>query len=113
MMRNYMLKREQLQYVCLLVDSRIPPQKIDLEFIQWMGEKRIAFLIIFTKADRPGAKETVTNIQLFKEALLKEWSELPPMFTTSSEKRIGKELVWGFIKAAVEDYAKNQPQRIN
>lgn len=102
MIRHYILKREQLQYVCLLIDSRIPPQKVDLEFIQWMAKNRVAFIIIFTKADKPGSKEVSTNVQLFQNELLKEWAELPPMFVTSAERNAGRDEVWGFIDKAVK-----------
>ena len=104
MIRNYILKREQLQYVCLLVDSRIPPQKVDLEFIQWMAKNRVAFVIIFTKADKPGSKEVSTNVQLFHNELLKEWDELPLSFVTSAERNAGRDDVWGFIAQAVKYY---------
>ncbi len=104
MIRNYILKREQLLYVFQLIDSRIPPQKIDLEFIAWMGKNYIPLVIIFTKADKPGSKETTTNIQAFKNELLKSWDELPIMFTTSSEKNVGKEEVLHFIGQASKVY---------
>jgi GTP-binding protein len=108
MIRNYILKREQLQYVCLLIDSRIPPQKIDLEFIQWMAKNRVAFVIIFTKADKPGSRDVATNVQVFQNELLKEWAELPPMFVTSAERNAGRDEVWDFIDKAVKYfYAHN------
>lgn len=107
MIRNYLLKREQLMYVCQLIDSRIPPQKADLEFMDWMGKNHIPFIILFTKADKPGSKEIVTNIQNFKNALLNNWEELPPGFVTSAVKNAGREEVLGFINAASEDYYKS------
>jgi GTP-binding protein len=108
MIRNYILKREQLQYVCLLVDSRIPPQKVDLEFIQWMAKNRVAFIIIFTKADKPGSREVSTNVQVFQNQLLKDWEELPPMFITSAERNAGRDEVWDFIDKGVKYfYAHN------
>ena len=107
MIRNYILKREQLQYVCLLVDSRIPPQKVDLEFISWMAKNRVAFVIIFTKADKPGSKDVSTNVQLFENELLKEWDELPASFVTSAERNVGRDDVWEFIDGAVKVYYAN------
>jgi len=104
MIRNYILKREQLQYVCLLIDSRIPPQKVDLEFISWMAKNRVAFVIIFTKADKPGSKDVSTNVQLFENELLKEWDELPASFVTSAERNVGRDDVWEFIDGAVKEY---------
>ena len=104
MIRSYITKRQQLQYVCLLIDSRIPPQKVDLEFIQWMAKNRVAFVIIFTKADKPGSKEVTTNVQLFENELLKEWAELPLSFVTSAERNAGRDDVWEFIGNAVNEY---------
>ena len=107
MIRSYIMKREQLQYVCLLIDSRIPPQKVDLEFIQWMAKNRVAFVIIFTKADKPGSREVSTNVQLFENELSKEWDELPPSFVTSAERNAGRDDVWDFIDKAVKEYYTN------
>ena len=104
MIRSYISKRQQLQYVCLLIDSRIPPQKVDLEFIQWMAKNRVAFVIIFTKADKPGSKDVTTNVQLFENELLKEWAELPLSFVTSAERNAGRDDVWDFIGKAVNEY---------
>lgn len=102
MIRSYILKREQLQYVCLLIDSRIPPQKVDLEFIDWMAQNRVAFVIIFTKADKPGSKEVSTNVQLFENQLRKDWLELPLSFVTSAERNAGRDEVWDFIDKGVK-----------
>ncbi len=104
MIRNYILKREQLMYVCQLIDSRVPPQKIDLEFIGWMGKNHVPLVVIFTKADKPGSKEATSNIQAFKNALLQEWEELPVMFVSSSEKRVGGEAILEFIEKAAKSY---------
>lgn len=104
MIRNYILKREQLMYVFQLIDSRIPPQKVDLEFIGWMGKNHVPLAIIFTKADKPGSKEASTNIQAFKNALLEEWAELPLIFVTSSEKKVGAGQVLSFIETATNSY---------
>ena len=109
MIKGYLKKREQLQYVMQLVDSRIPPQKIDLEFAAWLGAAHIPFVIIFTKADKPGSRETATNVQLFKNEMLKEWAELPPCFVTSAERKSGAEDVWSFVSDAVDLYYRNTP----
>ena len=101
MIRNFVLKRETLQYVFILIDSRIAPQKIDLEFINWMGEKGIPFCIAFTKADKLSSPDTQSNIASFKNKLLENWEELPPMFVTSSEKKTGKEPILNFIHEAL------------
>lgn len=97
MTKTYIEKRELLQYVFLLVDARIPPQQIDLDFTDWMGEKGIPFAVIFTKADKPNSPEIQAHITDFKNELLKNWEALPPMFVTSSEKKSGKEAVLDFI----------------
>ncbi len=108
MLRNYVLKREQLMYVCQLIDARIPPQKVDLEFVNWMGKNYVPFVVLFTKADKH-TKEVSSNIQAFKNSLLQTWDELPHMFTTSSEKKSGGEPVLDFISSATEYYYKHQP----
>lgn len=108
MIRSYIVNRRQLQYVFVLIDSRIKPQAVDLDFINWLAQNNIPQCIIFTKADKPGRKETVTNIQLFENALYVNWAELPPVFVTSSQKKLGKEPVWKFIEAAVNNYG-NRP----
>jgi GTP-binding protein len=104
MTKNYFEKRKQLQYVFLLVDARIPPQKIDLEFANWMGEKAVPFNIIFTKADKAGSIEVSRNIDAFKKLMLEEWEELPPMFITSSVKSNGKEAILNFISQANKQF---------
>lgn len=109
MTRDYILKRKQLQYVGLLVDGRIPPQKVDLEFIRWMAKNRVAFIIIFTKADKPGSKEVATNVQLFNKELSKEWDELPLHFVTSAERNVGRDHVLEFIDEAVDSFYKQNP----
>lgn len=111
MIRNYILHREQLMYVCQLIDSRVPPQKIDLEFIGWMGKNHVPLVIVFTKADKPGSKEASTNIQNFKNALLKQWDELPIMFVTSSEKKIGAEAVLSFIETSANTYYESNKSK--
>lgn len=111
MIRNYILQRSQLQYVFLLVDSRVTPQKIDLDFIDWMARKYIPFAIIYTKADKPGSRDVSTNVQLFENELLKDWEELPPTFTTSAEKKSGKDKLLSFIQSAVNEYYKTLSSR--
>lgn len=103
MIRNYILHREQLMYVCQLVDARIPPQKVDLDFIGWMGKSHVPLIIIFTKADKHG-KEVSANMQMFKNELLKQWDELPLCFVTSAEKKMGADKVLSFIGDSVNSY---------
>lgn len=113
MIRNYVLKREQLMYMFLLIDSRIPPQQIDLDFINWMGENNVPVVIVFTKADKPGSRDVSTNVQLFKNALLKTWDSLPPIFVTSSEKNSGREQVLEFIENEINAFQKRVKQPEN
>jgi GTP-binding protein len=105
MIRNYLKNRKQLQYVFVLIDSRIPPQKLDMEFINQLGEDNIPFVIVFTKADKPGGKDTLTNIEHFKSELLETWDELPDMFVSSSERRYGKEGILKFIEEANKEFS--------
>lgn len=92
MIAEYLLNREQLLQVMVLVDLRIPPQAIDQEFMQWCGENSIPFMIVFTKADKLSAAQLEMSIEHQKAALHQNgWEELPPMLVTSSRKRSGKD----------------------
>ena len=86
----YILERQQLTCLFVLIDSRLPPQKIDLEFIQWLGEEGIPFCIVFTKADKNKTGDLKKNVQGFLKKLQEEWEELPVHFVTSSEKGTGR-----------------------
>lgn len=94
---HYVLEREQLTCLFVLIDSRIPPQKIDLEFIRFLGENGVPFGIIFTKADKPKFAELKRNVQTFLDTLAEEWEELPPHFVTSSEDRRGRDEFLDYI----------------
>lgn len=97
--QRYVQLREQLHNLFVLVDSRLEPQKIDLEFMSELGESGIPFSIVFTKTDKLSASRSQMNIQAYKEALLKEWEELPPIFITSAEKKIGGEEILNYIES--------------
>ena len=97
MIRGYILQREQLVNVFVLVEIRLEPQKIDLEFIDWLGMSQIPFSIIFTKADKIGRNKVQQNVAAYTRRLSETWEELPPYFVTSSEERTGKEEVLGYI----------------
>ncbi|WP_420581986.1 ribosome biogenesis GTP-binding protein YihA/YsxC [Reichenbachiella sp.] len=97
MTKNYLGQRENLNNVFILVDSRIPPQKIDIEFINWLGEYQIPFALIFTKADKPNSTKLKSNIATFKKELQKHWEELPPTFVTSSNNKIGQKEILEYI----------------
>lgn len=98
MISSYILYREQLVNVFLLIDIRHEPQKIDLEFMQWLGENGIPFSIVFTKADKLGTGKIKMNTNSYLNALLETWEELPPYFITSSEKGTGKQKVLDYIE---------------
>ena len=94
---SYVLDREAMTLLFVLIDSRHEPQKIDLEFFQWLGENGVPFSIIFTKADKLTKSVLAKNIVAYKAKLLEEWEELPPVFITSSENGLGKNEVLGYI----------------
>ena len=98
MIRGYILQREQLVNVFVLVDIRLEPQKIDLEFIEWLGVSSIPFAIIFTKADKLTPNKARQAMEAYKKKLLETWEELPPMFITSSEKKDGRDDVLNYIE---------------
>ena len=87
---DYILEREQMTNLFLLIDSRLEPQKIDMEFMEWLGENGIPFSIIFTKADKLKGGRLKMNINTYIRELRKQWEELPPYFVSSSEDRMGR-----------------------
>ena len=93
MIEDYLLKRVNLLTVFVLVDSRLEPQKIDLEFINFLGENQVPITLIFTKTDKQSAKKTEESLECFKESLSEYWEELPKIILTSSEKRVGRDEV--------------------
>ncbi|MEE1001470.1 MAG: ribosome biogenesis GTP-binding protein YihA/YsxC [Bacteroidales bacterium] len=93
MIEDYLLKRVNLLTVFVLVDSRLEPQKIDLEFINFLGENQVPITLIFTKTDKQSAKKTEESLERFKESLSEYWEELPEIILTSSEKRVGRDEV--------------------
>ena len=103
MIKYYLSHREQLLNVFVLIDSTISPQKIDLEFINWLGEMRIPFSIIFTKSDKDKALAVQKNIKQFKAKMLENWTALPSMILTSAEKNRGSKEIMEFIKNAMSD----------
>lgn len=94
---SYILRRAQLTNLFLLVDSRIPPQKIDLDFIEWLGTNAVPFSIVFTKADKISASDLKQNMTALFDKMMEQWDELPPHFVTSSEKRTGRTELLDFI----------------
>lgn len=99
MIQGYILQREQLANVFLLIDIRLEPQKIDLEFIQWLGTSGIPFCIVFTKADKLSKTAVQRNTDAYCKKLLETWEELPPYYITSSETKQGRDEVLDYIEA--------------
>ncbi|WP_455591165.1 ribosome biogenesis GTP-binding protein YihA/YsxC [Bacteroides sp.] len=96
---DYILEREQMTNLFVLIDSRLEPQKIDIEFMEWLGENGIPFSIVFTKTDKLKSGRLKMNINSYLKELGKQWEELPPYFITSAENRTGREEVLGYIEA--------------
>ena len=94
----YVLQRQQLTCLFVLIDSRLEPQKIDLEFIRFLGENGVPFGIIFTKADKPKRGELKKNVERFLQTLHEEWEELPPYFITSSDTGLGRDEFLDYIE---------------
>ena len=97
MTEDYLLHREQLISVFILIDSRIPPQKIDLEFTAWAGKHQIPFSLIFTKADKQSDHKTQQAIADFSEEMLKTWEAMPPVFISSSVDKRGRDEILQYI----------------
>jgi GTP-binding protein len=95
--RKYILERENLMCLFVLVDSRLSPQRVDLEFMDWLGENNIPFVMVFTKMDKLSKLKTATNIRKYKEEMGKSWDELPPCFYTSAEMKEGRKELLDFI----------------
>ena len=106
MIRGYILQREQLVNVFVLVDIRLEPQKIDLEFIEWLGMSSIPFSIVFTKADKLTPNKARQAMDAYKKTLLETWEELPPMFVTSAENKEGRDDVLNYIEAINKELSK-------
>ena len=94
---SYILDREQMSNLFVLIDSRHAPQKIDLEFFEWLGENGVPFSIVFTKADKLTKTALASNVEAYKNRLLEEWEELPPIFITSSESAMGRDELLEYI----------------
>ncbi len=97
LINGYILNRQQLTCLMLLIDSRHEPQKIDLDFMQMLAENGVPFAIIFTKLDKISNREWQKNLKAYKTRLEQDWEELPPIFATSSEKGTGRDEVLGYI----------------
>ena len=95
---SYLLQRESLTNVFLLIDCRHEPQKIDIAFMEWLGENGVPFSIVFTKADKLSNRKLQENVAAYKEHLAESWEELPPVFISSAEKKTGREEILNYIE---------------
>lgn len=100
---DYILKRENLHCLFILLDARLEPQKIDLAFIQWVGEKEIPICLVFTKADKLTKNLLKRNIRIYQSTLLKSWEEPPVMLATSAASGLGRDELLSFIGKALEE----------
>jgi GTP-binding protein len=108
MIENYVLKRENLTCLFVLIDSRLPPQAIDLDFIEWAGSKNIPLAILFTKIDKLKHQELQKNLKGYQNTLLTRWEELPTIILTSSEKKNGKEEILELIDELRKEFLKKK-----
>ena len=97
--RSYVLQREQMACLFVLLDSRHAPQAIDLQFIEWLGENGVPFALVFTKADKLGVNVLKANVRAYLAKLEEQWEELPPHFVTSSERTIGRDELLNYIES--------------
>lgn len=95
---DYLTKRETLYNIFVLLDARLEPQKIDLEFMNWCGQIGLPFSMVFTKIDKLSSSALQKNLAKYKKEMLKVWAELPPVFTTSAESGFGKEPLLNYIE---------------
>lgn len=111
MIERYCLLREPLVSLFVLIDSRLEPQAIDLEFMEWLGENEQPFAIVFTKTDKLTNTQLATNIERYKATLLETWEELPPMFLTSAEKKTGEQQLLDYIGSINESLKTDKTGR--
>lgn len=107
MIEYYVLERKQMTCLFVLIDSRLEPQRIDLEFIEWLGENGVPFAIIFTKADKQTMAKTRKSVERFMNKLQEQWEELPPFFISSSEKKTGREEILDYIEEVNKSIASS------
>lgn len=107
---SYILEREQLVCLFVLLDCRHEAQKIDLEFMEWLGENSVPFSIIFTKTDKISKGRLKQNLQAYQAKMLETWEELPPMFVSSSEKKEGRDEILDYIEEINNSLTEDQPE---
>jgi GTP-binding protein len=99
---DYLTKRETLMNIFVLLDARLEPQKIDLEFMNWCGEKGLPFSMVFTKIDKLSSSVLQKNLAKYKKEMLKYWEEMPPVFTSSSTSGFGREQLLNYVEAIIK-----------
>lgn len=109
MVRDYFLKRENLVLLLLLIDSRIPPQKSDLEFAAFAGRNQIPMLLVFTKADKQSAGKSKATMDAFIAEMEKEWESMPPMVLSSALSGLGREEILSVMSQALDSYQPQMP----
>ena len=105
---NYILNRKNVVNLFVLVDVRHTPQKIDVEFIEWCGENGVPFSIVFTKSDKLKPNTIITNVEDYKTELLKTWEDLPEIYVTSAEKKLGGDEILKFISTTNQFLFENK-----
>jgi GTP-binding protein len=103
---DYLTKRETLINIFVLLDSRLEPQKIDIEFMTWCAEEGLPFSMVFTKIDKLSSSGLQKSLAAYKKEMLKQWAEMPPVFTTSAESKFGREKLLNYIGQINEDLFK-------
>ncbi len=98
MIEDYILNRQQMTTLFVLIDSRHEPQKIDMEFFKWLGENGVPFAIVFTKGDKQGSGKLKNNVKSYCDILLETWEELPPVFITSSASGLGRDELLDYME---------------
>ncbi len=104
MIDDYLVKRKQLQYLFVLIDSRHEPQRLDLNFINHLGEKQVPFVLVFTKADKQGIAITKKHVQLFHDEMMETWESVPQTFITSAEETTGRGEMLSFIHQKISEF---------
>ncbi|MFM7684068.1 MAG: ribosome biogenesis GTP-binding protein YihA/YsxC [Bacteroidota bacterium] len=99
---DYLTKRETLMNIFVLLDARLEPQKIDLEFMNWCGQKGLPFSMVFTKIDKLSSSVLQKNLAKYKKEMLKFWEEMPPVFTSSSNSGFGREQLLNYVEAIIK-----------
>lgn len=106
LIKGYIVSRKNLLCLFVLIDSRLEPQKIDLEFLSFLGQFSVPFVLVFTKADKLGSNQLQSNIIRFKKTMLQDWESIPQVFSSSTELKLGREEILKFIEETVIQFNK-------